>query len=51
MTHHRHGPDRVGPHPPSAASLSLLRMAAGARLAAALAIAAIVWIAVWWAMS
>jgi hypothetical protein len=51
MTHHRHEPDRGGPHPSPAASFSLLRMAAGARLAAALAIAAVLWIAVWWAIS
>jgi hypothetical protein len=49
MTHHRHDPDRA--HPSPAASLSLLRMSAGARLAAALAMAAVLWIAVWWAMS
>jgi hypothetical protein len=48
MTSHRHDPDR--PHPSPAVSFSLLRMAAGARLAAALAIAAVLWIAVWWAM-
>jgi hypothetical protein len=49
MTSHRHEPDRA--HPSPAASLSLLRMSAGARLAAALAIATVLWIAVWWAMS
>jgi hypothetical protein len=49
MTVLRHVPDRAPPHP--AASLSLLRMAAEARLAAALAVAAVLWIAVWWAMS
>jgi hypothetical protein len=49
MTHHRHDPADV--HPSPAVAWSLLRMSALGRLVAALAVAAIRWAAVFWAMS
>jgi hypothetical protein len=48
MTHHHHDPDRA--HPPASASLSLLRMSAATRLTGVAGIAAVLWLAVWWAM-
>jgi hypothetical protein len=49
MTHHHH--DTGHGHPARAASLSLLRMSAAERLVTALAVAGVLWAAVWWAMS
>jgi hypothetical protein len=49
MTLHQHDPDRG--HPSPAAPWSLLRMSSGGRLLAALAVAAVLWAAVWWVMS
>jgi len=49
MTHHHHDPDRV--HPSPAVAPSLLRMSALGRLAAAVGVAAVLWLAVWWAMA
>jgi hypothetical protein len=49
MTHHHH--EAGHGHPARTAPLSLLRMSAGVRLIAAVAIAGILWIAVWRVMS
>jgi hypothetical protein len=49
MSVHRHHPDEL--HPAYPAPLSLLRLSAGTRLAVALMVAALMWIAVWWAIS
>jgi len=48
MTLHQHDPDRAHPSPP--APWSLLRMSSAERLLTALAVAAVLWAAVWWAM-
>ncbi|MDR3485843.1 MAG: hypothetical protein P4M05_13145 [Bradyrhizobium sp.] len=45
---HSHGP--ASPHPPQAASWSILRMTVIARLGAALAVSAGLWAAVWLSM-
>jgi hypothetical protein len=45
---HAHGP--ASPHPAQAASWSILRMPAMARLAAACAVSAVLWAIVWLAM-
>jgi hypothetical protein len=47
MTHHQHNPDTT--HPSEAIPLSLLRMPAWQRLAAAITVAVLLWAAVWWA--
>jgi hypothetical protein len=49
MTHHHHGPDHA--HPSPAVAPSLLRMSALERLAVAVAVAVVLWLAVWWAMA
>jgi hypothetical protein len=49
MTHHHHNPDDT--HPSPALAPSLLRMSAWERLAVALAVAAVLWLAVWWALA
>jgi hypothetical protein len=49
MTHHHH--ETGHGHPAGVAPLSLLRMSAAGRLVAAVAIAGVVWIAVWLVMS
>jgi hypothetical protein len=46
--HHAHGP--ASPHPAQAAPLSILRMAALSRLAAAFVVIAALWAVVWLAM-
>jgi hypothetical protein len=46
--HHGHGP--AAPHPAQAATWSILRMTAVARLGAALAVSAGLWAVVWLAM-
>ena len=51
MTHHHHETGLDHAHPARAVAPSLLRMAAAERLAAALAIAGVLWLAVWWAMA
>jgi hypothetical protein len=48
MTHHHH--ETGHGHPAGAASPSLLRMSAAERLVAALAVAGVLWAAVWWAI-
>ena|GEM_PF-4000436 len=48
MTHHHHETGRD--HPARAMSPSLLRMSAAERFVAALAIAGVLWVAVWWVM-
>jgi hypothetical protein len=48
MTHHHHSAWHG--HPARAVSPSLLRMSAAERLVAALAIAGVLWVAVWWIM-
>jgi hypothetical protein len=45
---HRHGP--ASPHPAQAAPWSILRMTVVSRLAAAVAVSAVLWAAVWLAM-
>jgi hypothetical protein len=45
---HSHGP--ASPHPAQAAPWSILRMTAVSRLAAAFAVSALLWVAVWMAM-
>jgi hypothetical protein len=45
---HRHGP--ASPHPAQAAPWSILRMTVVSRLAAAAAVSAVLWAAVWLAM-
>jgi hypothetical protein len=47
-THHSHGP--AAPHPPQAASWSILRMNVVSRLGVALAVSAAMWGVVWLAM-
>ncbi len=49
MTHHHHETGRD--HPARAMSPSLLRMSAAERFVAALAIAGVLWVAVWWVMA
>jgi hypothetical protein len=49
MTHHHHNADDT--HPSPVLAPSLLRMAAWERLALALAVAAVLWLAVWWALA
>ncbi len=49
MTHHHH--EAGHSHPARALLPSLLRMSATERLAVALAIAGVLWIAVWWVAS
>jgi hypothetical protein len=49
MSHHHH--EAGYRHPARTASPSLLRMSAAARLAVALAIAGVLWIATWWVIS
>jgi len=48
--HHHHGHAPASPHPAQAAPWSILRMAALSRLAAAFAVIAALWAAVWLAM-
>jgi len=48
MTHHHH--ETGHGHPARAVSPSLLRMSAAGRFVAALAIAGVLWGAVWWVM-
>jgi len=54
--HHHHGPGHAhshgpaSPHPAQAATWSILRMRAVARLGAALVVTGALWIAVWFAM-
>jgi hypothetical protein len=48
MTHHHH--ETGHGHPARAVSPSLLRMSAAERFVAALAIAGVLWVAVWWVM-
>jgi hypothetical protein len=50
MSHHHHHEAGHG-HPARTASPSLLRMSAAERLAAALAIAGVLWLATWWVVS
>jgi hypothetical protein len=45
---HAHGP--ASPHPPQAATWSILRMGVAYRLAAAVAVSASLWVIVWLAM-
>jgi ferric-dicitrate binding protein FerR (iron transport regulator) len=45
----RHQPIPEAPHLSAAVPLSLLRMSAWQRLAGAAAVAALLWLAVWWA--
>jgi hypothetical protein len=45
---HRHGP--ASPHPAQAAPWSILRMTVVSRLAAAVAVSAVLWAVVWLAM-
>jgi hypothetical protein len=47
MTHHHHAPEEA--HPSPGPAVSLLRMSAATRLVAAGAVAAVLWLAVWWA--
>ena len=47
--HHRHPPGRG--HPPATVAPSILRMALIERLAAAAAVIAVIWAAVFWAVS
>ncbi len=47
--HHHHHPGHS--HPPAAVAPSILRMSAAQRLAIAAAISAVLWVAVYWAMS
>lgn len=49
MTHHHHHPGRA--HPSSTISPSLLRLSALERVCASAAICALLWLAVWWALS
>ncbi len=49
MTHHHH--ETGHGHPARAVSASLLRMSAAERLVLALALAGVLWIAVWWVIS
>jgi hypothetical protein len=44
--HHHHGHDAATPHPAQPPSLSLLRMAMPARVLAAVAVSATLWVAV-----
>jgi hypothetical protein len=48
MTHHHH--ETGHDHPARAVSRSLLRMSAAERFVAALAVAGVLWVAVWWVM-
>jgi hypothetical protein len=45
---HRHGP--ASPHPAQAATWSILRMPVASRLAAAVAVCAVLWAVVWLSM-
>jgi hypothetical protein len=47
---HAHSHDPASPHPAQAAPWSLLRMTVVARLAAAVAVSAVLWSVVWLAM-
>ena len=49
MTHHHH--EAGHGHPARTAPLSLLRMSAVERLIAAVAVAGVVWVIVWWIIS
>jgi len=49
MTHHHHGAGQA--HPVARVAPSLLRMSALERLALAAIAAAVLWTAVWWALS
>jgi len=48
--HHHHHP-AGGAHPPAAVSPSILRLALGQRLVVVAVIIALIWAAVFWAMS
>jgi hypothetical protein len=48
MTHHHHEPGHA--HPMARVAPSLLRMSALERIAVAMVVAGILWIAVWWAI-
>ena len=48
MTHHHH--ETGHGHPARAVTPSLLRMSAAERFVAALAIAGVLWVVVWWVM-
>jgi len=48
MSHHQH--EAGHGHPARAVSSSLLRMSAAGRLVAAVAVAGVLWVAVWWVM-
>lgn len=49
---HEHGHHHAGDrHPPAAIGLSLLRMSVWQRLAGAFALIALLWLAVFWAIS
>jgi len=49
MTYHHHEAGHA--HPSSTLSPSLLRLSASERLLASAAICAVLWLAVWWALS
>jgi hypothetical protein len=49
MSHHHHAADHA--HPSPAMPVSLLRMSALQRLIAALAVSALLWVTVWWALT
>jgi hypothetical protein len=48
--HHHHGPDR-GSHPRQPLPLSLMRMGVPARLGGTAVIAAVLWLAILWALT
>jgi hypothetical protein len=48
MSHHHH--ETGHGHPARAVSPSLLRMSAAERFVAALAVAGVLWVAVWWVL-
>jgi hypothetical protein len=49
MTHHDHQPGHA--HPSSTLRPSLLRLSALERISASAAICAVLWLAMWWALS
>lgn len=49
-SHHHHHHPQGEAHPPAAVAPSILRLSAGQRLGMALALIAVIWAAVFWAM-
>jgi len=50
-THHHHGHDADHAHPPATVHPSILRLSAAERLAAGMLVVAVLWGAVYWAMT